>query len=30
VLPLSEAVHAHRLVEARDGTGKILLDPAGA
>lgn len=27
VLPLSEAVHAHRLVEARDGTGKILLDP---
>jgi NADPH:quinone reductase len=27
VLPLSEAVHAHRLVEARGGTGKILLDP---
>jgi NADPH2:quinone reductase len=27
VLPLSQAVHAHRLVEARGGTGKILLDP---
>jgi len=27
VLPLSEAVHAHRLAEARDGIGKILLDP---
>jgi NADPH2:quinone reductase len=28
VLPLSEAAHAHQLVEAREGIGKILLDPA--
>ena len=27
VLPLSVAAHAHRLVEARGGIGKILLDP---
>jgi NADPH2:quinone reductase len=27
VLPLSEAVHAHHLAEARGGIGKILLDP---
>jgi NADPH:quinone reductase-like Zn-dependent oxidoreductase len=27
VLPLSEAVHAHQLVEARGGIGKVLLDP---
>jgi len=27
VLPLSAAAHAHRLVEARGGIGKILLDP---
>jgi NADPH:quinone reductase len=27
VLPLSEATHAHQLVEARDGIGKVLLDP---
>jgi NADPH:quinone reductase-like Zn-dependent oxidoreductase len=27
VLPLSQAAHAHELVEAREGLGKILLDP---
>ena len=27
VLPLSQAAHAHRLVEERSGIGKILLDP---
>jgi NADPH:quinone reductase len=27
VLPLSQAARAHQLVEARDGIGKILLDP---
>jgi NADPH:quinone reductase-like Zn-dependent oxidoreductase len=27
VLPLSQAVLAHELVEARDGLGKVLLDP---
>jgi NADPH:quinone reductase-like Zn-dependent oxidoreductase len=27
VLPLSEAVHAHRLIESRAGTGKVLLAP---
>ena len=27
VLPLSKAAEAHRLVEARAGVGKVLLDP---
>jgi NADPH:quinone reductase len=27
VLPLSAAAHAHEMVEARDGIGKVLLDP---
>jgi NADPH:quinone reductase-like Zn-dependent oxidoreductase len=27
VLPLSQAAHAHEIVEARDGIGKVLLDP---
>jgi NADPH:quinone reductase len=27
VLPLSQAVLAHEIAEARDGLGKILLDP---
>jgi NADPH2:quinone reductase len=27
VLPLSEAAHAHELVESRDAIGKVLLDP---
>ena len=27
VLPLSEAVKAHELIEAREGLGKIVLDP---
>jgi NADPH:quinone reductase-like Zn-dependent oxidoreductase len=27
VLPLSQAVLAHELAEAREGLGKILLDP---
>ena len=27
VLPLSQAAHAHELVAARDGIGKVLLDP---
>jgi hypothetical protein len=26
-LPLSQAAEAHRLVEARGGVGKVLLDP---
>lgn len=30
VLPLAEAVLAHRLVDARDGTGKIVLRPGGS
>ena len=29
VLPLADAVLAHRLVDARDGTGKIVLRPTG-
>ena len=27
VLPLSQAAHAHELVDARGGLGKVLLDP---
>jgi hypothetical protein len=29
VLPLAEAVLAHRLVAERSGTGKIVLQPRG-
>jgi NADPH:quinone reductase-like Zn-dependent oxidoreductase len=27
IMPLSQAVQAHELIEARDGIGKIILDP---
>jgi len=27
VLPLSEAVQAHQIIEGRGGTGKVLLAP---
>ena len=30
ILPLTEAAHAHELVEGRTGLGKVLLDPAKA
>jgi NADPH:quinone reductase-like Zn-dependent oxidoreductase len=30
VLPLSAAVEAHEMVEARDGLGKVVLDPTKA
>ena len=28
IMPLSEAVAAHRLIESRESVGKILLDPS--